>query len=912
LTVIYNDTSHVETPTLALFDGQTLRQTTRDLVGGTTVEYRCATDYTTGIGYVVKHDSAGSVTIYTINQGPVPLATFRTWTSSFTSGRMRDVACTTYAGAVWFCVLGDNGFVYVYKTSVNSELTTIDVSTSPTSALTEIAMYDRYLLRTNYLGSIRVWDYSVGLASSAEQLVKSGGSGRVALGKQSRSNLLYLTVEKLNSTTGHPECETFSAAITSGTSTSSIATNSQGASLKSHFLIGAPMSTAVNFAWQQVSNYSTVLRSFTVQLAQQSSIGQAVNMTVAADGEMPTRAQMWQCGAALGTHRFASASPISISVRDSLCGELKPAYVFASHRVTGGLLETANCDLAPFALICAQDSAAMATTTKCAVEYDCLDTIDCGNNVAFLAAHPWLDGPEQIATGFPVDGPPPFVIPVNSTSAPATFANGSVYQYIVRAEYRNASGVLYRSAPTQPITYTVVDDPGKNHNSHTVTISWNFPAPATPGSTLRLFRTVAGGSVFYDTESVYLGVSGAFVDSTPDSTLISGTILEEGPIGTTALKSKYGFPPCRFGWKSRDRVIVGGLEHPNRVRWSQTIYPGEAICFPHASEQAWACDFPEPITAVAVLDDVWLVFSRTTIWSIYGSGPDDNGMSGAFDPPRIVSTSCGAVSWRSLAEVQEGILFQAPDGQIYLVQRGQLTLQWFSPPVRLELSRGMLGTKLLNPIVAALPHDAGQTVHFIRAPMPGTGQTSPVIVFDKRTNAWWMSSSTDDGLNGSLSGSTVSDVWYSAPTTGNDTVCTITPTHITVEEADDAGVSTTPSGAPWVPSFTTSDIAPFGVGGWGKVQRIGIIGEMGANDTYSLSLWTNRKQGTTPDVTGAPALADFAASDMPFLSWAPAVDKTSSARIKVSWGLRSTYPTALVLSVEPLTNTERTAAGRRA
>jgi hypothetical protein len=915
LSVVYVDYSGTEIPSLAIFDGATLRQSVRGLTSGADVAYRCATDYTTGIGYIVKYSSAGSVAVLTMSVGSTPLATWRNWSSTAVGRAIRDVACTTTGGVVWFCLLMDDGFCYVYSSAVvgGGEKAKIDVSTAPISALTEIAMYQDMLLRSTYLGSLRIWQYTTGTVYSAEQIASGGGSGHVALGKQTRSNIAYLTLERLDATTGQPECESFYVTLATGTSSSAIPVGTQGTPLKSHTLVGAPVGTAANVTWQQVSNYSTILRSFAVTLAQRSGNGQAVYLTTGADGEMPTRAQMYQCGVPLGTHRFASASPVNVSVRDSLCGELKSAYVFASHRVTGGQLATANCDLAPFALLCAVDSAAMATATKCAIEYDCLDTVECGGNVAFLAAHPWLDGPEQIATGFQLDGPPPFVAPVNSTSAPATFANGAVYQYCVRAEYRDAAGTLYRSAPTQPIVYTVVDDPGKNHNSHTVTVSWQMPAPATPGSTLRLFRTVAGGSVFYDTEAVYSGASESFTDSTSDASLIGGTILIEGPIGTTALKSKYGFPPCRFGWRGKDRVIVGGIEHPNRVRWSQLLYPGEAVCFPHASEQAWAYDFPEPITAVASLDDAWVVFSATRIWCVYGCGPDDNGMSGAFDPPRVVSTSCGAISWRSIAEIPEGILFQASDAQIYLLQRGQLTTQWFSAPVRLELSRGVLGTKLRNPITATIPHNAGQTVHFVRAPMPGTGQTSPIIVYDKRTNSWSLESSSNDGLNGALSGGPVLDVWLSTPYTGNSTVCTITPTHVTVEDADDAGMTFAPDGeTAWASTITTNDISPFGVGGWGKVQRIGIIGEVGANDTFSLSMWQNRKQGVTPDAAGSPTMSNFSATDMPFLSWAPAAAKASSVRLKVAWGLRSTYPTVLVLSVEPLTNAERTAAGRRA
>jgi hypothetical protein len=916
LSVAFRSTTLYEYPSLFICNGDTLRQQSRSLTASDTITYRACTDYTTGTGYILKHNpSAGNVVVYIIQSGTTNLFTLRTFTSNFTTGRVRDVACTTYNGVIYWALLGDNGHAYVYKSTSATEVANIVVARSPVQPLTEICLYQDMLLRCSTTGSIRLWQYTAGTPCSAERTIGSAGDGRCAVGKQTLGTSAYVTLETTDPTTGDTDCSTYSVTMAVTSDTTAPTANLLGVSAKSTYITGAPFPVGVNNAFFQCANNATLLRSHCVRQAQ-SSANRAMLLSQFADGVTPARGQIYQGGQEFSTNYLASSSPVPISIRDSLCGEAKSALVFTGNYVTGGLLSGSNCDLAPFAAIVAKDSAAMATTTKCAVEFDslCRITID-DSSVAWLCGHPWIDGCEQIATGFTVDGPPLVIASVNSTSLPETFTTNAVYQYCARAEYRNSKGTLFRSAPTQPTVYIEADGGASpRHNSHTLTIGWPEYTPTMPGSILRIFRTVAGGSVFYDIGTVGdLGtVITTITDSTPDSTLIGNKILTEGPAVTGGLKSKYGFPPCRFGWRGKDRVAVGGLEQPNQVRWSQLIYPGEAICFPHASEQGWIYDFPEPITAVASLDDVWIVFSATRIWAIYGCGPDDNGMSGAFDPPRVISTSCGAVTWRSIAETPEGLLFQAPDAQIYLLQRGQLTTQWFSAPVRLELSRGMLGTKLRNPIVAALPHNAGQTVHFVRAPMSGTGETSPVIVFDKRTNAWTLDSSTDDGINGALSGANVSDVWLSASPTGNDTVCTVTPTHVTVEGADDAGRSTTPSGAAWTPYLVTNDIAPFGVGGWGKCQRIGIIGEMGANDTYSLSLWQNRKQSATADVTGSPALADYASSDMPFLSWAPAVDKASAVRLKVSWGLRSTYPAAIVLQVEPLMNTERTAAGRRA
>jgi hypothetical protein len=905
LVVLYNNTTHIEYATLNIFNGTSLVQT-YNLAAAATKFWRVATDYATSTGWLVLLDTdAQRVTLYNVSPGATPATEYTHY--STTCPGVRDVAMWTNVSTptLWLALLGTDGYAYILS-SGGSTTMTVDYSVGEPAS--EIAIYLNMLLRTTAVGHVRTYLLSDGSANSSELLLESNGSGKCALGKMPKSGSVYLTatLEVTNATTGQTDCSCYLVQMATGT----ISKSQLGNSAKSTFLLGAPLRLETSIAYQLLSNNAAVSRSAILREAPDGlSAWSATYAAVAAQGEVPMRTQVSQGG---GT--WASATPTIISIRDSLCGETKRAYVVTFPRVVGGVLTGTSCDLGVSAIVCAVDSTAMATSTKCIIGYDCLDTIDIDHgSVAFLGAHPWIDGDDQTATGFLVDGPVPVVSPNDAASGTSIFTDGDIYQYCVRAEFRDSSGTLYRSAPTQPLSYTIVANANPSytqHLSHSVSIGWIAEAPAMPGHVLRLYRTTANGTIFYDTgkvaqASVVAGMP-TFTDNVSDATIVSNPVLSEGAAVTGGLKAKYGIPPCRFGWRGKDRLIVGGLELPKRVRWSQTIFPGEAPCFPHASELGWTMDFPDDINGVACLDDAWIIFSRSRIWSVFGLGPEDNGTNGSFESPRILSPDRGLLSWKSIAECSDGLYFQSTDAQIYLIRRGQLTVEQVSFPVQDELRTGMVGNVLKNPIVSTLVHTTQQTVHFVRAPLPASAD-SPPIVFDRRFNHW----STDgdghsEGLMGAIGAVLLNDV-FSSPITGCETLALMTPTYLTIENATGATIS--PIYGTWTARVETNDISPFGIAGWGKMSRIGLVGYSSANTSYALSTWRDRNQATADD-TATLTLSDSGGADFPFLSRAPAQDKCSAIRVRVEWSDRATYPAAIVLRIEPSADAQRTASTR--
>jgi len=676
---------------------------------------------------------------------------------------------------------------------------------------------------------------------------------------------------------------------------------------------GAPLADASGNVYQVTANRAAVSRSLQVSTVHTATPLRVRRVTTVAHGEMPAGSATTLQGGVSG--RFASATPQLISIRDGITGEVKPSYVIASTYVTGGTLLGNATDTAGMVVLLMPDSTGVGDSTHCATLLDSLCVSRTSYGRVMSAGAPFALGDRALCTGAAIDLPAPGLVQTNAATGSNKFTVGQTYQYIVQYEYRAPDGTLFRGPPSDPVSRTITAPVPTDTvvASITATIAIAQESPAMPGLRVRLYRTEAGGSVYYDTNasvsSTGIGVYDC-LDTTTDAELIDNTLLTDGPAVTGGIKARYGYPPHRCSWTGRDRVIVGGIENPRRVRWSLLAYPGEATAFPHASEGGWSSDLPDDVTAVAQLDDAWIVFSKTRIWSIYGSGPDDNGASGGFDPPRLVSANLGCVSWRSVAEIESGLLFQAADGQIYLLQRGQLTVQWFSPRVRDELNSGMLGTRLLNPIVATLPHDAAQTIHFVRAPLPSglASGGSPVIVYDRRTDAWTTDGDVGvDGLNGAIGGSILFDV-FSANKPGNVTAAIVTPTSLVIENA--TGIPMAPIGTTWTASLRTNDMAPFGLGGWGKVYRIGAIAETDSDSlSIAVSEWLSRYSGL-PDCTGTMVYAD-AAVDFPFLSWAPEKDKCSAVRLQLSWTDTSSSIVGLVLSVEPSQGTQRLQNSRK-
>jgi hypothetical protein len=260
--------------------------------------------------------------------------------------------------------------------------------------------------------------------------------------------------------------------------------------------------------------------------------------------------------------------------------------------------------------------------------------------------------------------------------------DAGTYVYVVVREWKDASGCVHRSPPSDPVTVVC------NQSESVRIYCWEDPwQVGVTRAVLKIYRTTNAGTVFYlitdptglpvPTTSAYV----AFTDANTDAEIVDNEILytQGATGGNSGQLETWGCPGCRCIWSGPDRAIAGGLENESRVRFSNLYFPGEGVSWPENA--AFAVDMAEPVTAVASLDSAFLVFSRDAIWMIPGAGPDANGLGG-FEVPRKISAGIGSLTWRSLVETALGIHFQAPNGQIYVVNRGSFVVSQMSQGIR--------------------------------------------------------------------------------------------------------------------------------------------------------------------------------------------------------------------------------------
>lgn len=349
--------------------------------------------------------------------------------------------------------------------------------------------------------------------------------------------------------------------------------------------------------------------------------------------------------------------------------------------------------------------------------------------------------------------------PVLRAATPGSGGGGLMvpggYQYVVTREWRDGKGQRHISQVSDPVSVTLTGGDNRvtlqisqaSVNNRTPRWIAGGPAAVNPYQfyfVFHVWRTLNGGTVFYRVtgdNGLFDPTNGTsptppalftYIDNAADSALA-------GPAGQNVVLYTQGQrgalsgplqhdppPPCRYIWPGKDRVIVGGLEHPDQVRWSKTFFDGEPLEF--SEDLSFRKRVPGRVKAVAVLDDAWIVFTETRVYAIFGEGPDDSGV-GSFAEPREIPSAVGCIDWRSVVVTPAGLMFQGRPDAIYLLPRG------LGAPV--EISRPVIDVLRLPGarVVASRVITAKGVAMFAIA---ASGSVTRHLVYDLRTGQWTM------------------------------------------------------------------------------------------------------------------------------------------------------------------------------
>lgn len=474
---------------------------------------------------------------------------------------------------------------------------------------------------------------------------------------------------------------------------------------------------------------------------------------------------------------------------------------------------------------------------------------------------------------------------VTLASAAGAIAAGT-YQYCVVWGWFDRGGRRHRAPPSLPVSITL----GIASN---VTVSMMRP-PFTDRAGLYadIYRTKTLGSVFYLVNSTQNlptvpGTSSflTYVDSATDATIVVNEVLytQGARGGLSGLLPNDEPPPARFIWAGNDRLFMGGLEDPTAVQWSKLVFPGEPMQF--SINAAFRANVDAEVTAIAALDGTWFVFTRDSVWSISGEGPDDTG-NGSFSSPRRLPSDVGCISQRSVLETSIGLFFQARNDRMYVLPRGGGAPQWVGQAVRDTLADfpQVMWARLLPDENLAVWAVADTTLTHGR-----------LIIYDLRIGEW----STDN---------VYARVTSTLDAYGGKLVLDGLMSETSAFADDDTGAKITPI----TMSIQTGDIRPFGPSGWGRCRKVFVLGE-----------FMSATQNTVTTVLASTQSGPF---DLVY-SWT--LTGTSGDKLELSEGLPvvrgdsfrflvSTTPVeadegivlnALTLEVFPQTGTPRLSAG---
>ncbi len=345
---------------------------------------------------------------------------------------------------------------------------------------------------------------------------------------------------------------------------------------------------------------------------------------------------------------------------------LYPMATIAPQTSEFSLVPAAQCVAALSATKFATVGASRRTPGSGAIEVDILDfdnpdvgqSAVYGDTLGISGGTPYYyDGATTAEMGF-VCSP---AVPTGTLAAGALPAG--VYRWCVVWEHVDAAGQYHRSAPSPPLSLAM-----GGANSLILTAS-KVPFSSRQGIIMaRLYRTVLGGSIFYEVPVAPVNVtpnSGSAptvsfaLDNTTDANLVFGAQMYTHPGLLGAAQPRTGPSSLSSLISHQDRLM--GVGDDGRTIWvSGQNIQGDGLWWSSFS----GFQYPQqtgPVTALASMDGRVVSWTRESPYVLDGQGPPDNGQGGGYVTSQVVS-EVGCVSQRSVCVTTSGAVFQSLRG----------------------------------------------------------------------------------------------------------------------------------------------------------------------------------------------------------------------------------------------------------
>jgi len=316
-------------------------------------------------------------------------------------------------------------------------------------------------------------------------------------------------------------------------------------------------------------------------------------------------------------------------------------------------------------------------------------SVEIGNNLnvagGYIAAY---DGQQVVEQSFHLW---PDNIENSATASSGGHLGAYVYWYQVTYEWTDNQGNVFRSAPSIPIS---VDLSGSGTSTNTVTLkipTLRLTAKTTTPVNIVVYRWSTNQQNYYQTTSISSPLQNdmtvnyvTFVDTNADATILgnnllytTGGVVEN--IGPPAFSSVFLFDDRMWGidaedgnllWNSKQVIEATPVEFSDLL--TTYVAPSTGAQGPTGK---LTCGFP--------MDDKAILFKKTAISYINGTGPDNTGANSQYSQPIFITSVVGCSNQNSIVFTPNGLMFefQSESGnQIWLLGR-DLSTRFIGAPV---------------------------------------------------------------------------------------------------------------------------------------------------------------------------------------------------------------------------------------
>lgn len=283
----------------------------------------------------------------------------------------------------------------------------------------------------------------------------------------------------------------------------------------------------------------------------------------------------------------------------------------------------------------------------------------------------------------------PNAVPYITSVAKTGAASGS-YSVRVVAKYTDVNGDIRRSPASNTITGTL----GVTSNVYSVYFPDCFqPLTSSPGDEIsfEVYRTDNAGAVFYlsgrITDITYQALTGYFdITETYTATLAGNALLEDQSEVATSIT-----PVPRWLGTFDGRICMIPAEAPTEFWYSKLKNQGVSPNFSAALRVSFGSE--EELTCGAVLDDKVVLFTASSAYVLYGSGPGNNGSGSTYQKQKI-NIGVGTSNPNSVVSGPFGVIFLADSG-FWILDR---SLQPSFIGAKVDGLEGTITSSLIDPV----------------------------------------------------------------------------------------------------------------------------------------------------------------------------------------------------------------------